>query len=67
MKTAIPSYQEYVESITDDKDAQNDLFRQLVINGTYDINTPGTYPLIFYTQDSDGNTSNEVTFTLIIQ
>ncbi|MFR8033013.1 MAG: hypothetical protein ACLU6W_03205 [Lachnospiraceae bacterium] len=60
-------YQEYVESITDDKDAQNDLFRQLVINGTYDINTPGTYPLIFYTQDSDGNTSNEVTFTLIIQ
>lgn len=60
-------YQEYVESITDNKDAQNDLFRELVINGTYDINTPGTYPLIFYTQDSDGNASNEVAFTLIVQ
>lgn len=60
-------YQDYVESIVDDKDLEDDLFRELIIEGEYDIQTPGTYPLVFCTCDSNGNISNSVPFTLIIQ
>ena len=60
-------YQNHIESIVDNKDQEMDLFREVVIEGDYDCNTPGTYSLVFYTYDSDNNRSNEVPFTLIVQ
>ena len=60
-------YQDYVESIVDDKDPEDELFRELIIEGEYNIQTPGTYPLVFYTCDSDGNISNKVPLTVIVQ
>lgn len=54
----------YIDSITDDKDSQDDLFRRLNVNGDYDTNTPGTYQIRIFAVDTDGNRSNEVTLTL---
>jgi hypothetical protein len=56
----------YIASITDDKDSQDDLFRRLHVEGDYDVNAPGTYPIRIFAVDSDGNHSNEVVLTLIV-
>ncbi len=55
---------EYVSSITDDKDDQDRLFRNIIIDGAYDVNTPGAYQLVYYVTDSDGNRSNQAGLTL---
>lgn len=58
----------YVESITDDKDDENTLWRRIEIKGDeFDANTPGTYEQIYYVVDSDGNKSNEAKLTIVVQ
>ena len=37
------------------------------IDGNYNVNQAGTYTLQYYVQDSDGNTSDPITFTLTVQ
>lgn len=56
-----------VAQITDNKDDADTLFSQITVEGEYDINTPGDYPLSYYTTDSDGNTSEVQTFVLTVQ
>lgn len=56
-----------VKDVVDDKDDRDTLFRQLHVDGTYDITKSGTYELTYYVQDSDGNTSDPITFTLTVQ
>lgn len=56
-----------VKDVVDDKDDRDTLFRQLHVDGTYDITKSGTYELAYYVQDSDGNTSDPITFTLTVQ
>ena len=51
-------------SFNDDRDT---LFRGLHIDGNYNVNQAGTYTLQYYVQDSDGNTSDPITFTLTVQ
>ena len=51
----------------DDKDDRDTLFRGLHIDGNYNVNQAGTYTLQYYVQDSDGNTSDPITFTLTVQ
>ena len=59
---------EYVESIEDDKDDENDLWRSIQIAGDeLDTDTPGTYELIYYVIDSDGNRSNEARLTITVE
>lgn len=57
-----------VESITDDKDEQNLLWRSINIRGDgFDRNTAGVYEQIYYVVDSDGNKSNEETLKIIVE
>ena len=56
-----------VTDAVDDKDDRDTLFRGLHIDGNYNVNQAGTYTLQYYVQDSDGNTSDPITFTLIVQ
>lgn len=56
-----------VKDVADDKDDRDTLFRQLHVDGTYDTTKSGTYELTYYVQDSDGNTSDPITFTLTVQ
>ena len=58
----------FVESITDDKDAKESLFRQIQITGDdLDVNTAGTYVLTYYVVDSDGNRSNQADLTITVE
>lgn len=54
----------YIESITDDKDTSDALYRRININGTYDTAKAGDYSITMYCRDSEGNKSNEIIFTL---
>lgn len=60
-------YGSYIASVTDDKDTREQLYRNLVVTGYYDVNTPGTYPLEYWVMDSDYNESVRQSFTLIIE
>lgn len=55
-----------VTDAVDDKDDRDTLFRGLHIDGNYNVNQAGTYTLQYYVQDSDGNTSDPITFTLTV-
>ena len=56
-----------VTDAVDDKDDRDTLFRGLHIDGNYNVNQAGTYTLQYYVQDSDGNTSDPITFTLTVE
>lgn len=56
-----------VEDAVDDKDDRDTLFRGLHVDGEYNVNQAGTYTLTYYVQDSEGNASDPVTFTLTVQ
>lgn len=56
-----------VEDAVDDKDDRDTLFRGLHVDGEYNVNQAGTYTLQYYVQDSEGNASDPVTFTLTVQ
>lgn len=60
-------YSLYIASVYDDVDTREELFRNMVITGHYDVNTPGSYPLEFWLVDKDGNQSERQAFTLIIE
>lgn len=53
-----------VSSISDNKDSRETLYRKIGIDGSYDINTAGTYIFKVYCIDSDRNASNKESFTL---
>lgn len=58
----------YVESVTDDKDSKDTLYKRIEISGdTFDKDTPGTYEQIYYVIDTDGNRSNEAKLTIVVQ
>lgn len=56
-----------VTEAVDDKDDRDTLFKSLHIDGEYNVNKAGTYTLQYYVQDSDGNTSDPIAFTLTVQ
>lgn len=56
-----------VTEAVDDKDDRDTLFKSLHIDGEYNVNKAGTYTLQYYVQDSDGNTSDPIEFTLTVQ
>ena len=64
--TSFNALNEVIDAV-DDKDDRDTLFRGLHIDGNYNVNQAGTYTLQYYVQDSDGNTSDPITFTLTVQ
>lgn len=57
----------YVDNIVDDKDDRSSLFKRIIIRGTYDTKTAGTYELKYYATDSDGNMTNIETLKLVVE
>lgn len=58
---------EYVGSLTDDVDSSEDLHTRIQVAGEVDTSLPGTYELIYYVLDSDGNMSNEEVLEVIVE
>lgn len=56
----------YVKDITDNRDEKNDLYRSIRVSDEYDTATPGTYEIVYYVVDKDGNSSNKGVLTLIV-
>lgn len=57
----------YVADIKDDIDETNVLWRGIQIDGTLDVNTPGTYELTYFVVDSNGNSSNGAVLTVVVE
>lgn len=60
-------YSTYIQDITDDKDDRSTLFRQIQLQNSVDTNTPGSYEVVYYVIDSDGNQSNTAILKVNIQ
>lgn len=57
----------YVKDITDDKDGDDWLYRQIHIDGMGNIAGPGTYELFYTVVDREYNQSNRAKLTLVIE
>lgn len=57
----------YISDIQDDADATNELWRKIQIDGSLDVNTPGTYELTYFVVDSNGNSSNGAVLTIVVE
>ena len=57
----------FVRDIDDDMDNENELYRRIQVDGDVDIYTPGSYELVYYVVDNDGNMSNRATLTIVVQ
>lgn len=61
------NYWDYIASVEDNKDDSQYLSNQIVVDGQYNTNVPGTYELTFWVLDSDGNRSASQTLLLIVE
>ena len=57
----------YIQSATDDTDGRDDLYKNIHLDGVYDITTAGTYTLTYYCVDTAGHLSNKETLTLVVE
>lgn len=48
---------DYISEIVDDKSSQQYLYRQIMVDGEYNTDAPGTYTLVYTVADEDGNVS----------
>ena len=58
---------DYVVSLFDDKDSEEELSGTLTVKGNYDLTKTGHYRLQMYVTDSDGNESNRAEFLLVVE
>lgn len=56
-----------VKGVADNSDDADSLSTRISVEGEYDVHVPGSYLLNYYVIDSDGNTSEVKTLTLIVQ
>lgn len=61
------NYMDYIDSITDDKDEELELYRRIRVEGYYNTNAIGDYPVDYFVKDSDGNKSNVATIVLKVR
>lgn len=57
----------YLENVADDKDTREMLYRQIMIEGSVNPAAAGTYELIYWAKDTDGNSSNRAKLTVTVQ
>lgn len=55
-----------IGKLSDDKDSYETLFHNIQIS-KYDVNTPGRYQVTLVTEDSDGNQSQTLPLTVIVE
>lgn len=56
-----------IRQLSDDKDGRAELFANIVMEGYVDLNTPGEYPVVIYTKDSDGMESEKSTMVVRVE
>ena len=56
-----------IGSLSDDRDSQAQLFSSLVMEGFVDLDTPGEYPVLLYTRDSEGLESARQVVTVKVE
>ncbi len=56
-----------IGNLSDDRDSQAQLFSNLVMEGFVDLNTPGEYPVMLYTRDSEGLESERQVVTVRVE
>ncbi len=56
-----------IGNLSDDQDSQAQLFSNLVMEGFVDLNTPGEYPVMLYTRDSEGLESARQVVTVRVE
>lgn len=61
-----PAWVEIIGVLSDDKDGYETLFHNLQVS-KYDRNKAGSYAVSVYTEDSDGNRSQSVPLTIIVE
>lgn len=61
-----PAWVDMIETLADDKDSYETLFRNLSVS-SYDRDRAGTYRVTVCTQDSDGNRSQSVPLTILVE
>ncbi|MBQ9887103.1 MAG: hypothetical protein IJM37_09630 [Lachnospiraceae bacterium] len=61
------NYLNYIDDITDDKDDSETLNRRIRLDGGYDTGVAGTYEVIYFVVDTDGNRSNREVLTLVVE
>lgn len=61
-----PAWVDIIGTLSDDKDDYNTLFQNLNVS-RYDRNKAGTYQVSVYTEDSEGNKSQSVPLTIIVE
>ncbi len=61
-----PPWTEIITTMRDDKDNYETLYYNLHVS-QFNRSRPGTYPVTVYVEDSDGNRSQEVPFTIIVR
>lgn len=69
VKTAVgvaPAWVDIIQTLRDDEDSYETLFNNLSVS-KYDVNKAGTYHVTLVTEDSDGNKSQTVPCTIIVQ
>ena len=58
---------DYVEDAVDDKDTKDYLYDNMFLDSVYDKSKAGTYELIYFCVDSDGNRSNSAKLKLYVE
>ena len=58
---------DYVEDAVDDKDSKEYLYDNMFLDSVYDKSKKGTYELIYFCVDSDGNRSNSAKLKLYVE
>lgn len=61
-----PAWVDIIETLTDDKDSYETLFRNLSVS-SYDRDRAGSYRVTVCAQDSDGNRSQSVPLTILVE
>ena len=57
----------YVSDVTDDADSRDTMFTRISVDGEADTQTPGTYDVYLFANDSEGNSSNRAHLTVTVQ
>lgn len=62
-------YSKYIDKLLDDKDSKNDLHKKIHLVGdkNVDTSTPGTYKVGYYCKDTDGNKSETVYLSVVVE
>lgn len=64
--TTFVDWSSCIQQLSDDQDSREQLLTNLIMEGHVDLNTPGTYPVVLYTRDSEGTPSERQSIAVVV-